>query len=165
MELHTWGIALLALMFVLFFIELLLPSGGMLGVIAGVVGIAGLVCLFRYDMKWGLSGLLSLLVLVPAFACFALRVWPSTPMGRRIIGMPSEEELEAKRQEELTEKQRLAALVGKEGVVLTSLRPVGVIDIEGVRYDALSETTYVPSGARVRVVHADGSQIKVRQVL
>ncbi len=44
MELHTWGIALLALMFVLFFIELLLPSGGMLGVIAGVVGIAGVAC-------------------------------------------------------------------------------------------------------------------------
>lgn len=165
MELHTWGVALIALMFALFFIELFLPSGGFLGVVAGVIGVAGLVCLFRYDMKWGLSGLLLMMVLVPSFAAFAFKIWPNTPMGRRIIGAPSEEQVEAQRQAEATEKQRYEALIGKEGVVLTTLRPVGVIDIDGQRLDALSETLFVQAGARVRVVSADGSQIKVRQVM
>lgn len=164
MELHTWGVALIALMFVLFFVELFLPSGGFLGVVAGVIGVSGLVCLFRYDMKWGLSGLLMMMVLVPAFAGFAFKVWPNTPLGRRIIGAPSEEQVEATRQAEAAEKEKYAALVGKEGLVLTALRPVGVIDIEGVRHDALSDTMFVQAGARVRVVSADGSQIKVRQV-
>jgi len=164
MELNTWGVALIALMFVMLFIELFLPTGGILGVTAVVVGLAGLVCLFRYDSMWGLMGLLSMAVLLPAFAYFAFRIWPSTPMGRRIIGTPSEEEVDAKRMGELQERQKFAAMIGKEAIVLTSLRPVGVVDIDGVRHDAISDIGFVDAGQRVRITYADGSQIKVRQM-
>jgi membrane-bound ClpP family serine protease len=162
MELNTWGVMLLAVMFVLLAAELFIPTGGVLGIAAAVVGIAALLCLFRYDTTWGLSGVLALLVLVPAFAVFAFRVWPHTPMGRRIIGTPTEEELEAARLAELQERRRLAALVGQEGVAMTALRPVGVIEVGGERFDALAETTFVAAGTKVRISHADGSQIKVR---
>jgi len=103
-------------------------------------------------------------ILLPAFAGFAFRIWPSTPMGRRIIGAPTEEALEESQLQELKEKERLAALVGREGMVITTLRPVGVVEIDGVRHDALAETMFVQSGSRVKVVYADGSQIKVREV-
>jgi membrane-bound ClpP family serine protease len=162
MELNTWGVMLLAVMFVLLAAELFIPTGGVLGIAAAVVGIAALLCLFRYDTTWGLSGVLALLVLVPAFAVFAFRVWPHTPMGRRIIGTPTEEELEAARLAELQERRRLAALVGQEGLAMTALRPVGVIEVGGERFDALAETTFVAAGTKVRISHADGSQIKVR---
>ena len=152
----------MAVMFVLLAAELFIPTGGVLGIAAAVVGIAALLCLFRYDTTWGLSGVLALLVLVPAFAVFAFRVWPHTPMGRRIIGTPTEEELEAARLAELQERRRLAALVGQEGVAMTALRPVGVIEVGGERFDALAETTFVAAGTKVRISHADGSQIKVR---
>ena len=164
MDLNTWGVALLAFMFVLLFVELFLPTGGVLGMVAAVVGISGLVCLFRYDLTWGMSGLLSMVVLLPAFAAFAFRVWPHTPMGRRVIGTPTDEEVEAKRMTELRERERLTGMVGKEGTVLTALRPVGLIEIDGVRMDALSETMFVQPGAKVKVTYADGSQIKVRQI-
>ena len=131
---------------------------------AAVVGVAGLVCLFKYDLYWGLSGLLSTMVLVPAFAYFAAKIWPSTPMGRRIIGMPTEEEANSAKLAEQKERDRWTSLIGREGVALTALRPVGVLELDGVRYDALSETMYVPAGSRVKVTHADGSQIKVRQI-
>ena len=55
-------------------------------------------------------------------------------------------------------------MVGKEGTVLTALRPVGLIEIDGVRMDALSETMFVQPGSKVKVTYADGSQIKVRQI-
>jgi membrane-bound ClpP family serine protease len=164
MELSTWGVALLILMFGLFFVELLLPTGGLLGIAGLLAGVAGVVCLFRYDTAWGFSGLLAMLVLVPAFTAFAFKIWPHTPMGRRIIGTPTEEQAEAKLLEEKKERDRIAALVGKEGLVLTALRPVGAIEIDGVRHDALAETTFVNPGRRVRVVYADGSQIKVREI-
>ena len=164
MDLSIWGVGLVALMFVLLLVELFLPTGGVLGITALVAGLAGVVCLFRYDAAWGFSGLLASIVLLPAFAAFAFRIWPQTPMGRRIIGAPTDEEDAARRLGELRERQRLASLVGKEGLVLTSLRPVGVIEIDGVRYDALAETMLVQAGRRVRVVLADGSQIKVREI-
>jgi membrane-bound ClpP family serine protease len=164
MDLNTWGVALLAFMFVLLFVELFLPTGGVLGMVAAVVGISGLVCLFRYDLNWGFSGLLALVVLLPAFAAFAFRIWPQTPMGRRVIGTPSDEEVDAKRLAELRERERLTAMVGKEGLVLTALRPVGLVEIDGARMDALSETMYVRAGAKVKVTYADGSQIKVREI-
>ncbi|MEI7658349.1 MAG: NfeD family protein [Phycisphaerae bacterium] len=163
MELNSWGVALLALMFVLLFVELFLPTAGVLGAVAAIVGIAGLVCLFMHDLSWGLSGLLAVVVLVPAFAAFAFRVWPSTPMGRRIIGAPTDEEVEAGRLAELKEKARVAGLVGREGVALTALRPVGVVEVDGQRFDALAEITFVPAGTKVRITHADASQIKVRE--
>jgi membrane-bound serine protease (ClpP class) len=53
-------------------------------------------------------------------------------------------------------------MIGKQGLALTDLRPVGVIDLDGQRTDALAETTYIKAGSRVRIVQADGSQIKVR---
>jgi len=164
MDLSTWGVGLLALMFVLLLVELFLPTGGLLGTSALIAGLAGLVCLFRYDTAWGFSGLLATVILLPAFAGFAFRIWPSTPMGRRIIGAPTEEALEESQLQELKEKERLAALVGREGMVITTLRPVGVVEIDGVRHDALAETMFVQSGSRVKVVYADGSQIKVREV-
>ncbi|MBX3410834.1 MAG: hypothetical protein KF859_13235 [Phycisphaeraceae bacterium] len=165
MDLNVWGVALIGLMFVLLLAELFIPSGGILGLLAVVSGMAGLVCLFRYDVGWGLSGTAAVMVMLPSFGYFAFRIWPSTPLGRRIIGAPTETEIRARHEEEETERQRLLGLVGKEGTVLTSLRPVGVVDIEGVRYDALSETVFVQAGARVKVVHAESRQLKVREVV
>jgi membrane-bound ClpP family serine protease len=164
MELSTWGVGLIILMFGLFFVELFLPTGGVLGIVGTVAGIAGVVVLFRYDMAWGFSGLLAVIVLSPAFAAFAFKVWPHTPMGRRIIGAPTDEEVEATMMAQKTERERIASMVGREGLVLTALRPVGVVEINGERHDALAETTYIQPGRKVRVVYADGSQMKVREV-
>ena len=63
----------------------------------------------------------------------------------------------------IQEKARTASLVGREGVALTALRPVGGVELDGKRLDALAETTFVAAGTRVRITQADGSQIKVRE--
>ena len=51
----------------------------------------------------------------------------------------------------------------KEGTALTDLRPIGLVEIAGQRYEVLSETHFIPTGTKVRVTHADLAQIKVRQ--
>ena len=159
----VWGMALLGLAAILVIAELFIPTAGVLGITAGVVAVAGVVCMFRADALWGAISLLALLVLGPATAAFGLKIWPDTPLGRRIIGAPSDEEVERRRVEEEADRASRQSMVGKEGRVLTDLRPVGVIEIDGQRYDALSETLFIPAGARVRVTTLDGAQIKVRQ--
>lgn len=163
-SLLVWGLGLLALALVLLVAEFFVPSAGTLGLTAAVIAITGVVCLFRYDTLWGVIGSLIVIVFGPLAVYFGLKLWPHTPLGRRVIGAPSDEEAAATRQRESDEKKKQAALVGKEGRVLTDLRPVGTVEIDGVRYDALSETLFVPAGSRVRVVGAEVAQIKVREM-
>ncbi|GMB00820.1 hypothetical protein PIPA1_36190 [Pelosinus sp. IPA-1] len=54
--------------------------------------------------------------------------------------------------------------IGKEGVVITLLRPAGMVDIEGVHLDVISEGQYIEPGVRVKVVSCNGSRILVRRV-
>ncbi len=131
-SLLVWGLGLLALALVLLVAEFFVPSAGALGLTAAVIAIAGVVCLFRYDTLWGVIGSLIVIVFGPLAVYFGLKLWPHTPLGRRVIGAPSEEEAAAARQRESDEKKKQAALVGKEGRVLTDLRPVGTVEIDGV---------------------------------
>src|SRR5262249_40151187 len=98
-----------------------------------------------------------------AFA-FALRIWPSTPMGRKMMGEKPPEQLEAERLAELKERERLAALVGAEGIVLMDLRPVGIVQVGNDRYEAKSETSIIRAGSKVRVTSVEPNQIRVRAV-
>jgi membrane-bound ClpP family serine protease len=159
-----WGLGLLAASLFLVIIEVFVPSGGLIAMMAAGAAIAGIVCLFRVSAGWGLTGLLTLVLLGPLAIGFALKVWPSTPMGRAMLGQPTPEEEEARRRAEQEKREALQALVGAQGTVLTDLRPVGMIEIEGRRYEALSEGSLLRAGSRVRVTVVDGTQIKVRPV-
>jgi membrane-bound serine protease (ClpP class) len=57
---------------------------------------------------------------------------------------------------------RDVSLVGKTGTTITHLRPAGIIDIEGRRYDVITEGAYVPAGKTVVVMHAQGGRIVVK---
>jgi membrane-bound serine protease (ClpP class) len=53
-------------------------------------------------------------------------------------------------------------LVGKAGVAATDLRPAGTAVVDGERIDVVTEGDYIPSGARVEVVRAEGYRHVVR---
>lgn len=54
-------------------------------------------------------------------------------------------------------------LVGREGVTLTDLRPVGTIQIEGKDYSAISNAQWIKKGTPVTVVEVDGTKILVKE--
>lgn len=159
-----WGLALLGLSVALLVIELFVPSGGALGFLSLGSAVAGVVVLWRYDQAWGVTSLLGVVIVGPILGYFLLRMYPHTPIGRKMIGIPSEEETQALMEAQAQERRERDALVGREGVVRTECRPIGVVEIEGTRYDVLSETTLIPTGTRVRVTTVEGPQIKVRPV-
>lgn len=158
-----WGLGLLALSLLLVVVEVFLPTAGVLGVVSVVLAIVGIVCLFRHDWRFGVGGMLAMIVLGPAAAFLALQVFPSTPLGRKIIhaqsvdGGPPD-----------NPANDLAALVDREAVVLTDLRPAGFVRVEqdGAmrRVAATSEVSFIPAGTRVRITAADGMQVRVRPV-
>ncbi|MCA9299721.1 MAG: hypothetical protein KDA28_11675 [Phycisphaerales bacterium] len=160
-----WGLILIAGALLLAVVEVFLPSGGIIGLVAGILAIVGVVVLFRFDTTWGLTGLLGLIVLVPATVAFAFKVWPHTPMGRKfILGSETEEERAERLVLERQERDQIYAILDARGTSITPLHPVGVVLIDGTRYDALAEGTWIEANRTVRVTKVDGLQIKVREV-
>lgn len=157
----VWGVLLVALSLVLLAAEAFIPSGGLISVVAAVVAISGIVCLFRVDWKWGAAGLGTVAVLGPLMFIFALQLMPSTKLGRTLMFGEDGEERPVLGEEAVHE---LDSLIGTEGIVLTDLRPVGAVRLGDRRVDALAELSFIPAGSKVRVVSVDGATIKVRAV-
>jgi membrane-bound serine protease (ClpP class) len=53
-------------------------------------------------------------------------------------------------------------MIGRQGEVITTLRPVGVVLIGGERIDALAESGVIEEGEMIEVVDAYDNQLKVR---
>jgi len=161
-QMLLWGLVLLGAAVLLGVLELFLPSGGLIAVVAGLTALTGVGFLFRYDTAWGAIGLLGVVVLGPVGFFVGLNVWTKTAIGRRFIGEPSEDEERARVEQEHRQIEQRRSLVGVDGVAITPLRPVGMVELDGRRYDAHAETEMIESGQRVRVSSVDGMHIKVR---
>jgi len=158
------GLGLILVGLLLMFVEAFVPSGGVIAIAAAICAIAGVVILFRHDTTWGVIGLLSVMVLGPVSFFSALSVLPNTKIGQQMMG-PGVEEIAAERaKEELAHRTAREALIDREGVARSALRPVGIIEIDGERHDATAVGGVVDIGARVRVVRVDGMQISVRAI-
>lgn len=162
-----WGFGLFVGGLLLFIIEVLIPTGGIIGVAAALVAIAGVVAFWMESTTWGLASTLALIVLIPVAFQFAIKVMPHTPFGRMLI-LGSEEDEEQQEFErvkaEAEEHQRVQEMLGTKGVAKTDLRPVGSASFGGGEYvEVISELGVIEAGADVVITHVEGATIKVRR--
>ena len=160
-SLLMWGLVLLLAGVLVLILDIVVPSAGLLSVTAALLAVAGVVCLFRHDWRWGLAGTSAVLILGPLIFMFGLQVMPSTPLGRKLMFGESGEDQPVLKEDD----GRLAELVGREGVCLTDLRPIGAVRIGDRRIDARSEVSFVRAGTAVRVTAISGHEVKVRPVV
>ena len=166
----TWGFILVAAALGLLCLELLVPSGGMLGLLCGLAAIGSIVAFFRYDATLGVAALLAYVILTPVLLVFIFKLWINSPLARRMVlggdvGPVPEGEgdvLEAAERARLQKLEELRRLIGAEGQTVTALRPVGVVKIDGRRIDALAESGVVEANTPVVVTDVYDNQIKVR---
>ncbi len=156
----VWSALLLLLGLALVIVEVFVPSGGMLGLLALTSLVAGIgLAFYHRGIEAGLIFLTVTTVLVPLALALAFRYWPQTPMGRRLL-------LDVPRGEELLpdspERRRLRQLVGKSGVAKNMMLPSGAIVIEGRTFDAVSEGMPIEAGQHVRVIEVHGNRVVVR---
>lgn len=55
-------------------------------------------------------------------------------------------------------------LIGKQGLTITDLRPVGTIRIKEKDYSAISNGEWIPKHTKVEVVQVDGTRILVKRI-
>ena len=162
-----WGFGLFAGAILLFLVEVLLPTGGIIGVMATAVGIAGIVAFWMADPVYGVTAALVFLVMLPILFNFALKVFPHTPFGRHLIlgGEDDDDRLSAEAAaRERTDRERAEALTGLEGAATTDLRPVGTATFDGNTIEVQAESGFIEEGRPVRITRVDGKTVRVREV-
>ena len=163
-----WGFILGAAALGILLLELLVPSGGLLGLLCGVAIIGSITAFFRYDTTFGFVSLLGYAILTPFVIVFGFKLWIQSPLARRMVlggpeGHPDAEGApDSAEQARLARQTQLRELIGAEGVTITALRPVGVVKINGQRIDAMAESGILEADTPVVVADVYDNQIKVR---
>jgi len=109
----VWILLLMVVGLALLLLEVFVPSGGVLGLLAVVALGAGVVTAFvEQGATVGMGVLAGTLLAVPAVLMLAFRWFPSTPLGRRVLPPPpSADDVLPDR----SLRQRLRGLVGRRG--------------------------------------------------
>jgi len=152
-----WLVLLYLLGTVLLICELFLPAHGLIGLVGFGVLVFGLYHTFLMSQVAGLVGSIVLAIMLPTGLVIAVRYWHRTPVGKRIS--PPNPELTAKDRMPVEEYK---PLVGKIGVALTSLRPVGICEFDGKRVECLAELGMIDKGVRVIGVSLVDRSLSVR---
>lgn len=148
-----WGFMLLGAAVVVLALELVLPSGGLLALVAGIALVGSLVSFFSHSTGAGFLALALMLVLGPLSAWYGFRIWSGSAMAKRMILL-----------NEGPDSVAAASMKGATGVAETPLRPVGTVRVNGHRRDALSELGIIEAGTHIIVVEDHDNQLKVRAV-
>jgi membrane-bound serine protease (ClpP class) len=151
----TLPILLLGLGLVFALAEIFVPSMGILTLLSAASVIASVVMAFGESTAAGLWFLLIVAVAVPATVAFGFRLFPRTPIGRRMVS--SGLSFESTR---ATDARDLD-LVGRDGVTLSDLRPAGFARIGDRRVDVVARGESIPSGTAVRVLEVTGNRVVV----
>lgn len=139
--------------------DIFLPSHGILTVSALGLLIWGIARTFHYGgSNAGLMALLGCVLFLPAFAYGAVRVWPKTPIGRRIA--PPNPVVTA--YDSAIPTAELEALLGRTGRAVSQLRPVGICEFDGQRFSCVTEFGVIEPDTPVVAVRLAGANLAVR---
>jgi membrane-bound ClpP family serine protease len=159
------AILLLMVGFALIIAEIFLPSGGLILVMCVVAFIASFWS--AYKAWYGVSSLAfglylaALVILIPAFVIGSFQIFPRTPMGKRLIGAPTTEEVTPY----VEEQAHLQSLIGHIGKAITPLIPSGMVNVNGERLHAFSEGVLIDSGVEVEILDVRGTRVLVREAV
>ena len=158
----VWIAGLLLLGLVVMVLEVFIPSGGLLGFISIAAIVAAVATSFAEQGV--LAGFLMLAitgVAVPATLAIAFHLFPSTPLGRRIMPAPPDPQDLVPSADAYRHAREL---LGHRGRVSSDLLPWGQVQINGERIEAISRSGPITTGEMVEVVAAEGRAVIVKPV-
>src|SRR5688572_25811931 len=121
--------------------ELLLPTHGLLGILGGGGIIAGIVACYMINFWLGTGVFLATTIATPFAGAAAVKIWPKTPIGRRVVLPPV-----------VDVAPEPAVRLGQTGVTVSELRPMGMCEFDSGRVEAISEHGMIDPGRAVKVV-------------
>jgi membrane-bound ClpP family serine protease len=158
----VWVVALLVVGLAVMVLEVFVPSGGVLGFLSVVaVGAAVVMAFAEGGATVGLGVLAAVVAAVPVVLGVAFRIFPETPLGRRVLPPPPTPDDVLP---EADHRRRLRALVGRRGRAASELVPWGTVEIDGGTHEARSEGGPIEPAVAVEVAAVDGGALVVRAI-
>ena len=138
-------------------LEVFLPGFGLPGISGLILSVVGIIITWKtYGPVAGLA--VTLISLALAGISISVSMKPAAS------GKLSKSALILNDVTQPVDHEETEALLGKEGVTLTVLNPVGVAEFDGVRLNVSSEGTYLAKDVKVKVHRVEGSKIIVREI-
>ena len=139
----------------LIILEAFIPGFGVAGIFGIILEVVALWATWKlHGVPTALIALLAVLILIgfPIFLSYR------SAMNGRLSRSP----LILKETEAADAAATPEQWIGQEGVTVTSLRPAGQIDINGVRLNAASSGDFIPKGTAVLVTGTEGDHLVIR---
>jgi len=141
-------------------VEMFVPALGLIGAGGLAAIVASIVMVYReFGTLVGSIYLGAAIIVLPVLFVLYFRYLPRTFVGKRLIQQDVQDR-EAGYSSYTAEKYD--GLVGKEGMALTVLRPVGTVLIDGNKYSAVTAGEFVERDQPIVVSKVEGSRIVVR---
>ncbi|MBI4976465.1 MAG: nodulation protein NfeD [Spirochaetes bacterium] len=135
----------------------LIPGFGIPGVIGFLLMIAGIIISFGVNrIETAVIVVFFALVIATIGIVLIARRLPKSPLFRKLS--LNEE------QHGYRSSDSFDTLLGRQALVAATLRPAGQVEIDGKRYDAVSEGSFIEKGLQVKVIKVEGNRIVVGPV-
>jgi len=140
--------------------EVFVPSGGLLSICAFACVTGGILIFFNKSGSAGVIGTIIAAVMIPSALAFAYKIFPKTRFGKSVaLNPPKRQQGDA-----ISDSKTLQELLGAQGVVLSTLRPVGICEFSGKKVECVAESGYVQKGKKVKVIRVQSTQVTVRVI-
>lgn len=135
--------------------EIILPSGGILSIIAiSVLGFS-LFKAFSISSNIGMIFSVADIIMIPLAVLLGLKLLAKSPVTLR--------KTLSKKEGVVSQKKDMDQLLDASGVAVTDLRPAGSIRIDKKKIDAVTQGEYIDKGALVHVIEVTGNQVIVKE--
>ena len=136
--------------------EIILPSGGILSIVAlGVFGYSLFIVFNEISMTIGFSFVAADLILIPVLVIVGLKLLARSPVTLR--------KTLSRKEGVSSQSSELESYVGTQGNAVTDLRPAGIAVINGKRVDVVTRGEYLEKDSAIIVTAVTGNQIIVRK--
>lgn len=136
--------------------EIIIPSGGILAILAtGAFGYSLYLVFANYSVSAGLGFVIGDLILIPVLVYFGIKFLARSPVTlnkklSRVEGVTSQSET-------------LDTYMGQTGSAITDLRPSGMARIGEDRVDVVTRGEYLAKQTKIVVIAVTGNQIVVKE--
>lgn len=159
MEPLTIVLLLLVAAMVLAFMEILLPSFGLLSAASVAAIFAAVYVAFGYATWLGFVLLPIVIVGGILYLSFVVKILPKTPIGKRMFLSKARDATGQATPEADTYDQ----MIGQKGTAATLLRPTGMVQIDAKRLPARAESGMIEKDTPLVVVGSDSMNLIVRK--